>query len=65
MILGTGVRWTLGVKLAPPLSSFVTWNKCLPEPQLFNFVFICKAEIKILALQVIGKYKWDLGKSDI
>lgn len=26
-ILGTGVRWTLGVKPALPLSSLVTWNK--------------------------------------
>lgn len=59
-ILGTGVRWTLGVKPAPPLSSLVTWNKWLPEPQLFNFVFICKAEIKILTLQVIEKDRWDL-----
>ena len=38
-ILGTGVRWTLGLKPAPPLSSLVTWNKWLPEPQLFFFFF--------------------------
>lgn len=39
MILGTGVRWTLGLKPDPPFSSLVTWNKWLPEPQLFFFFF--------------------------